>query len=235
MTTLPSAKFISGPPPSASRRRRRWILAIPIACILVGAGIVLYPFFPKVGYALHKPDQVLPYESNLLNKTAKVTTLPGTNAVNGSAAITPRVKGINAKATKPKPKTNRLVIPSIGVDMPILEGPTEKTLDRGGAWHIPNTSDPVKGGNFVISGHRWKYLPPSSMTLYLLDKVQDGDPIIVYWQGVEYDYIVTGHKIVNPNQTDILNDTAQPRLTVFTCTPLFSTARRLVLFADLIS
>ncbi len=138
-------------------------------------------------------------------------------------------------ADQPVPKDNRLVIPSIGVNMPIFEGPTQKTLDRGGIWHIPNTSDPIKGGNMVLSGHRWQYLPPSSTTLYLLDKVKLGEPIIVYWHGQEYDYSVSDREIVNPNRTDIQNDTLQPRLTIFTCTPLFSTKQRLVLLGQLIT
>ncbi len=81
----------------------------------------------------------------------------------------------------------------------------------------------------------WQYLPPSGRTLYLLDKVQIGEPIIVYWQGKEYDYRVSHRTIVNPQQTDIQDPTDHPQLTIFTCTPLFSTKQRLVLTSELIS
>lgn len=206
---------------AAPRRHRVWWLVAAIILVVVGGGIVVYPFIPAARYALDKPKPTLPYATRL--------SLPA------SASRLAALDGLPTIGTKPTPKDNRLVIPSINVDMPIYEGPDQRVLDRGGIWHIPGTSDPVKGGNMVVSGHRWKYLPPSSMTLYLLDKVKIGEPIIVYWRGVEYDYTVRDRKIITPDQVDILNDTPQPQLTIFTCTPLFSTKQRLVLFADLVS
>lgn len=189
--------------------------------MILGVVVISYPLWPKVQFALGKQQPVFPYATRLVT----------------NAGLTPAVTltHLPEAVNKPAPKDNRLVIASIGVDMPIFDGPDEKTLDRGGIWHIPNTSDPTKGSNMVLSGHRWMYLPPSSRTLYLLDKVQIGEPIIVYWQGHEYDYRVDRRSIINPNQVEILNPTADPQLTIFTCTPLFSTKQRLVLFSTLIS
>jgi sortase A len=65
--------------------------------------------------------------------------------------------------------------------------------------------------------------------------VKDGEPVIVYWQGKEYDYRISGREVVDPNRVEILNNTATPRLTIFTCTPLYSTKQRLVLYGELIS
>lgn len=221
---LPSPKtileFKTHPIPT-KRRSGVWAWLGAIGLIVVGAGIISYPLWPKIEYAVSKPRSVFPYETKLntnagLNKQVTLTRLPDIQ-------------------NKPKPKGNRLVIPSINVDMPILEGPTEKTLDLGGIWHIPNTANPTIGSNTVLSGHRWQYLPPSGRTLYLLDKVKVGEPIIIYWKGKEYDYHVDRREIVNPSQVEILNPTGQPQLTIFTCTPLYSTSHRLVLFASLIT
>jgi len=208
-------------PTPVKRRGGRRLYAIAIGLIVIGAGIVSYPFWPKIQYALSKPESSLPYQTKLINagQLDKSVSLPS----------------LPVAQDKPIPKDNWLVIPSINVDMPILEGPTQKTLDRGGIWHLPNTSNPLNGGNMVISGHRWQYLPPSNRTLYLLDKVKDGEPVIIYWQGVEYDYRIARHEVVDPSRTDILNNTTEPRLTIFTCTPLFSTKYRLVLYGELIS
>lgn len=202
-----------------SKRGAGWWRSLPIIFIVIGGLIVTYPLWPGIRFAVTKPRPVVPYQTQLSTKTNAWTSLPSLPVI----------------ADKPIPKENRLVIPSIGVDMPIFEGPTEKTLDRGGIWHIPNTSDPLKGGNMVLSGHRWEYLPPSSTTLYLLDKVKDGQPVLVYWHGKEYDYTIDHRAIVNPDRVDILNNTPQPQLTIFTCTPLFSTKQRLVLYGQLIS
>lgn len=218
--TVPSLNQTVQPSRTAPHRggagRRRWLI-IAIALLIVGGGVVIYPFIPAIRFALLKPAPVLPYETKLAQ--ASLDAFPEL----------PKLEN------KPIPEDNRLVIPSIGIDMSILEGATEKVLDRGGIWHIPNTSDPIRGGNIVLSGHRWQYLPPSSTTLYLLDKVEDGQPVIIYWEGQEYDYTIVGREIVNPDQVRILENTPEPKLTIFTCTPLWSTKQRLVLYGELIS
>ncbi|MBI5405348.1 MAG: class E sortase [Candidatus Kerfeldbacteria bacterium] len=217
--STPNSSFPTASPSPRRAGWRRWI--VPIGLIVLGALITSYPLWPKLQYAIAKPTPTLPY----------LTKLGTTGNLNPAVTF----RGLPVVENKPVPKDNRLVIPSINVDMPILEGSNQRVLDRGGIWHLPKTSDPLKGGNMVISGHRWMYLPPSSRTLYLLDKVQDGEPVIVYWQGQEYDYRISHHEVVNPNRVDILNPTTEPRLTIFTCTPLFSTKQRLVLFGELIS
>lgn len=200
----------------------RMAFALPILLMLTGAIIVSYPLWPAVGFALKKPTPVLPYTTKLASTTT------GTEAI-------ATLNQLPVIGSKPTPAENRIVIPSIGVDMEIFDGPDERTLDKGGIWRIPNTSTPDKGGNTVVSGHRWRYLPPSNSTLYLLDKVKDGEPVIVYWQGKEYDYRISGREVVDPTRVEILNNTAEPRLTIFTCTPLYSTKQRLVLYGELIS
>ena len=155
-----------------------------VLLIIAGSVIVAYPFWPKVEYAISKPAPVIPYQTKL--------------STGGHITNNVKLGGLPIVQDKPRPADNRLVIPSIGVDMAILEGPTEKTLDRGGIWHIPHTSDPSHGGNTVLSGHRWMYLPPSSRTLYLLDKVQLGEPMIVYWRGAEFDYKVVRREMQVP-------------------------------------
>lgn len=200
----------------------RLAFIVPILLMLTGAVIVSYPLWPAIGFALKKPTPTLPYATKLASTST------------GTAAIA-TLSQLPVIGNKPTPAENRVVIPSIGVDMEIFEGPNEKTLDKGGIWRIPNTSTPDKGGNTVVSGHRWRYLPPSNSTLYLLDKVKDGEPVIVYWQGKEYDYRISGREVVDPTRVEILENTPEPRLTIFTCTPLYSTKQRLVLYGELIS
>lgn len=130
------------------------------------------------------------------------------------------------------PQENILVIPKIDVKVKIIEGESQEALDQG-AWRMPTTSTPDKGGNTVISAHRFKYLPPNNTTFYLLDKLNRGDRLFVYWQGKEYKYVVIESKVVEPTEISILDNTPDNRLTLFTCTPLFSTAKRLVVVSVL--
>ncbi|MFA6587870.1 MAG: sortase [Patescibacteria group bacterium] len=216
--------------------------------LLIGIGIIVlsYPLWPIIRYKVAGPistpeEPVFPYESNLITEDGTVAIAnPATqNQTNDNSNqvqntnVTTTTKRVKARVvSRSRPPDNRLVIPKIGVNLPIVEGQNEDIALNRGAWHIPNSSNPKIGGNTVLSAHRFRYRPPSNLTLYLLDKVQAGDIMIIYWQGKEYDYRVSATKIVPRSNTDMAEPTQEPRLTVFTCHPLFSTKNRLVVIGE---
>jgi LPXTG-site transpeptidase (sortase) family protein len=128
------------------------------------------------------------------------------------------------------PSDNRLVIPKIALDDHIYVG-TDPHLVNRGVWNKSNTSSPSKGGNSVIIAHRFNYT--GTPNFYSLDKVSPGDKVVVYWQSKEYDYTVKSSKIVEPTDIAVENQTAQAQLTLYTCTPLWSSKQRLVVVAAL--
>lgn len=127
---------------------------------------------------------------------------------------------------------NRVVIEKIGVDMEIVEGVSEKVLALG-AWRRPGTSTPKEGGNTVITGHRFQYTPPSSKTFFLLDELVEGDKVKVCWNGVLYVYEVMDSFEVLPDELWIEENTENSILTLYTCTPIWTASRRLVVRAEL--
>lgn len=210
---------------------------VSILFMLTGAGFLVYPFVPIIKYAIAKPAPEAPYETRLFEPVMASVIQPQTDPAapeTGNpaerAAAGQKVARPSKKAVKPKPRDNRLVIPKIGVDVAIVVSPNQEEALAKGIWHIPGTSFPDRGSNTVLSGHRFRFLS-GNRTLYLLDKLEKGDPIIIYWKGKEYDYVVTAEKIVGPRAVEILDPTDKPRLTIFTCSPLFSTKERLVLIA----
>lgn len=195
--------------------RHHWLRRIvAIGLMVLGAGIVSYPFSPWIVYKLGRPEPVFPYATKLTNAKSALPAV-------GDKPVVPKTNSL--------PADDRLVIPKIGVDVTIVAGQDERALEKG-IWYIPNTSSPDRGGNTVLSGHRFRYLA-GPKTLYLLDQMQIGDIIIVYWKGQEYDYQVVERRIVTPDAVEILDPTPEPQLTIFTCTPVFSTKQRLVLVA----
>ena len=128
---------------------------------------------------------------------------------------------------------DRLLIADVNINMPVFLGATEKTLNKGG-WLFPNTSRPELGGTSVIFGHRYMYRPPKSNTFWNLDKVEMGDIMILTWHGKEYKYKVFEKKVVEPTDLSVIQPTSDSRLTVITCTPLFSTKQRLVVIGSLV-
>lgn len=186
--------------------RRRALFVLSVAGLLLGLALLLYPFWPRLQYAVSRPNAASAHS---------VTIGKERSLVAADRVIT----------------ENRLFIPKIGVDIAVLEGDAT-VLDKG-AWRLPNTSPDPLVGNMALSAHRYQFLPPASETFYLLDKVERDDVIVLRWQGKEYQYRVTGSRVVQPDDVSVLAQTEQPQLTLITCTPLFSTARRLVVTAEL--
>ncbi len=122
---------------------------------------------------------------------------------------------------------NRLVIPSIGVHIAVVEGTDESVLYRG-AWRRPNSSTPDQGGNTVITGHRFHYIPPNNRTFYNLNKLKKDAKVFVFWNEKEYVYQVYDSFIVKPEQTEIEGPMDGNILTLYTCHPLWTADQRLV-------
>ncbi len=129
--------------------------------------------------------------------------------------------------------TDRLVISKIGVDMPLFESDKLSILWKGG-WVFPGTSTPDKGGNTVIFGHRFRYLPPINNTFFSLDKIQMDDTFTVVWKGTIYHYQVIDKKVIEPSDFSILSQSSEQEVTLVTCTPLWTSKQRLVVVGKLL-
>ena len=123
---------------------------------------------------------------------------------------------------QPDLKSNKLYVPKLGVDVAVVEGVDEKSLE-GGAWHRePQNGDPVTGGNFVLAAHRFNLgLTPSQTRakspFYHIDKLQMGDDIYVDYKGVRYAYKVSRLYKVDETQVSIESRTENSQLTMYSC------------------
>lgn len=140
---------------------------------------------------------------------------------------------VDREGIKPVNISNALVIKKIFVNGSVLEGSNEDVLTQG-FWRRPNASTPDKGGNTVVVGHRYMYTHGPE-TLYHLDKLNIDDEIEVYWKNKKYTYSVFDISEVDPDQIEIEYNTIEPILTIYTCTPLWTAEKRLVIKAKLIS
>lgn len=133
------------------------------------------------------------------------------------------------------PGPNQLIIPSMLLDEKVVEGPVSTTLLnlRKGVWRWPEGSTPDKGGNTTFIGHRFTYYNPRGV-FYYLDKVKLGQTIGVIWNHKKYQYRVSNIKEIKPTQTEILDQTKDSRITIFTCTPVWLPKHRLVVTAQLL-
>jgi sortase A len=119
-------------------------------------------------------------------------------------------------------------IPKIDVDYVVVEGTDTASLQKGPG-HYTGTAYPWQDhGRVAIAGHRTTYLAP----FWSLDKLREGDEIILATEYGIFHYRVTKTEVVLPTDTSVLDQTQRPTLVLTTCNPRFSAAQRLVVLAD---
>jgi LPXTG-site transpeptidase (sortase) family protein len=123
-----------------------------------------------------------------------------------------------------------LVVETANIQGKIVDGYTQESM-LDGFWHYPESSVPGKRGNTVIFGHRFHRLPPSKNTFFNLDSVKVGDKIRIEQTGTEFTYTVVKTAVADKFDESVLKTTGDYRLTLITCTPLWTSEKRLVVTA----
>lgn len=102
----------------------------------------------------------------------------------------------------------------------------------------PGTARPGEVGNAFIFGHSSNY--PWVKSDYndvfaLLDNLQNGDEIIIFYNQKKYVYRVTDRAEVKPGDVKALEsrDPNKKELSLMTCWPVGTTLKRLIVFAEL--
>ena len=119
-------------------------------------------------------------------------------------------------------------VPKLSVEKTVVEGVSVSDLKKGPG-HYPETPMPGHVGNVAIAGHRTTYGAP----FYRLDELKPDDAILITTREGQYRYRVTQSKVVGPDDSSVLNPTADNRLTLTTCHPRFTASQRLVVIARL--
>ncbi|HMH31137.1 MAG TPA: class D sortase [Methylomirabilota bacterium] len=150
----------------------------------------------------------------------------------------------SASAAIDKNAPPQIKINTINVNAPIVfdqkvvdQTAFHNALERG-VVHYPNTAMPGQRGNVVIFGHssgQWWAPGDYKFVFTLLDKVKYGDKIFLDYQGTRYIYKVNNLFVVDPTDLSVLNQGGNYSLTLITCTPVGTSARRLIVQAQQIS
>lgn len=144
-------------------------------------------------------------------------------------------KLVNSTAT-PTTDGDRLFIPQIGVDVAIVKGKDASALN-GGAWHRqPQNGDPIKGGNFVLSAHRFSmgFTPQETRAkspFYRIDQLKIGDEFFVDYHGKRYAYRVSRTYDVPRTAVEIEAPSTESKLTLYSCDLRGEAAGRVVVEA----
>lgn len=135
----------------------------------------------------------------------------------------------------PKIGANAHVIPNID---PFNESAYQKALTRGVA-HARGTVFPGERGNIFLFAHSsvdFYIASKYNSIFYLLSKLEKNDKISLFYNGVEYKYVVSEKKTVNPSDVSYLSTNYKiqtSNLILMTCWPPGTTLSRLLVIASL--
>jgi sortase A len=122
----------------------------------------------------------------------------------------------------------RIRMRSIGVSSVVVAGTDASSL-RLGPGHYPGTPLPGARGTVAIAGHRTTYGAPFRR----LDKLARGDRIQLEMPYGTFTYAVDRRRIVLPTATWVTRPVGHDQLILSACHPLYSAAKRIVVFARL--
>ena len=123
----------------------------------------------------------------------------------------------------------RIRVPSIGVSSVVVAGTDTSSL-RKGPGHYPGTPLPGTHGTVAIAGHRTTYGAPFRH----LDELGRGDRVELRMPYGTFLYSVERRQIVAPTAVWVTRRTSYDRLILSACHPLYSAAKRIVVFARLV-
>lgn len=106
-----------------------------------------------------------------------------------------------------------LRIPKIGLEVAVLAGTDDRTLDRA-VGHIEDTAPPGGDGNSGIAGHRDGFFRG-------LKDIAAGDDIVIDTLEGSETYRVERTWIVEPEDVSVLDPTPAAALTLVTCYPFY--------------
>ena len=127
-------------------------------------------------------------------------------------------------------KDTRLVVESATIEGSVVDGYSQESM-LDGFWHYPGSSVPGKRGNMVIFGHRFHRLPPDKQTFFNLDEIKVGDKVRIEQKDDEFTYTVVDVRVADKYDESVLASSGDYRLTLITCTPLWTSEKRLVITA----
>lgn len=122
-----------------------------------------------------------------------------------------------------------LRIPRLRLEVPVLEGTDEWTLDRA-VGHIDGTARPGEVGNVGIAGHRDGFFR-------VLKDISAGDAMELALSGETRRYRVQQISVVRPDDVSVLDPDQRQVLTLVTCYPFYfvgSAPERFIVRAELV-
>jgi LPXTG-site transpeptidase (sortase) family protein len=139
-----------------------------------------------------------------------------------------RLAEYRASLTEQKVPAAVLRIPKLKLEVPVYEGTSKSTLDRGAGWIQGTAQVDSPEGNVGIAAHRDGFFRP-------LKDIAVGDALYLETVKTIRQYHVTSLEIVDPDDVGVLDETSASTVTLVTCYPFYfvgSAPKRFIVRAE---
>jgi sortase A len=120
----------------------------------------------------------------------------------------------------------RIIVPRLGLNMVMVNGTDTATLKRGPG-RDQRTYLPGEGELVYIAGHRTTYQAPFAK----IDKLRRGDRVRLEMPYGQFEYVVTGHRIVDDQDLSVLKSHGREVVALQACHPRFFATQRYIVWA----
>lgn len=120
----------------------------------------------------------------------------------------------------------KLRVPRLDLDAVVVDGTSSADLRRGPGRHL-ETFMPGERKLVYIAGHRTTYGAPFGD----IDRLRPGDRIVLELPYASFEYVVTGHRIVDDNDLSVLESRGREELVLQACHPRFFASQRYLVYA----
>jgi sortase A len=195
--------------------------------LLFDAGLTLAWQEPVSAFMAGREQSQLGDELNGLNKLAQTDKQAVASERNERRRLA-KLARLQARRDGEGDAVGRLKMPKLGRSYVVVEGTATDDL-RKGPGHYPKTPLPGEGGTVGVAGHRTTYGAP----FRTVDKLKAGNELIMDMPYGRFTYKVDKVQIVNPDATWIVDKRKREMLVLSACHPLYSAAKRIVVFSHL--
>jgi sortase A len=134
------------------------------------------------------------------------------------------------RETHPGEAIGRIVIGRIGLNMVLVDGTNESSLQKGPG-RDPRSYMPGQDRLVYVAGHRTTYLAPFSH----INDIRVGDYIELKMPYATFTYRMTSHRIVAADDMAVLRSPRHELLELQACHPRFFATHRYIVYAKLVS
>ncbi|KEK23789.1 class A sortase [Bacillus gaemokensis] len=202
--------------------KRRIYSVLAILLFVIGGVLIGKPFYD--GYKAEEKQT-----ANVQAVQKMEYQKQETKFVDASKIQQPDLAEVANASLDKKQVIGRISIPSISLELPVLNGSTEKNL-LSGATTVKDKQEMGKG-NYALAGHN---MSKKGVLFSDVSSLKKNDKIYLYDNENEYEYAVTGVSEVTPDKWEVVEDHEKTEVTLITCVSVSDNSKRFVITGDFV-